>query len=154
MRKGARRNFCGISLKSQRLDKRYPKRTQFAIMQDLGSKYKITEYSSPYLEASEQTFDKSKSGNYLDLYDRNGLMIRKSLTTEKIYVYRMRQVGEHRKGEYICELENHDLWNLGIACLRAVQAFREEINRVIRGKVFRKMYLSLSKAPSDLFRRG
>jgi hypothetical protein len=147
MKKGERRNYSGISLKTQRIDKRFPKRVKTTIEQDLGRRYKVTQISSPCVETSEQIVDKKASGKWLTLYDRNGLCIRKSLVSGDVYAW-------HRIGkatEYIGKLENADLWTLGIVCLRAVEAFSEIVQKTVKGIQYMRYVLSLRKAPKDLF---
>jgi hypothetical protein len=142
-----KRNYSATSLKSQRIDKRFPKRVQTTIQQDLGNKYKITQITSPQVETSEQIIGKKPSGKWLTIYDRNGLYIRKSLVSGDVYVWkRMGKVTE-----YIGKLEQVDLWNLMIACGRHLQAFTEVLNRVVKGKRYVHYRLSLTKAPRDLF---
>jgi hypothetical protein len=143
-----KRNCSTTSLKSQRIDKRYPKRVTTTIQQDLGNKYKITQISSPYVETSEQIIDKKASGKWQTIYDRNGLYIRRSLASGDVYVWK--KIG--KATDYIGKLENVDLWYLGIACLRAVEAFTEIVQKTVKGIQYMRYVLCLRKAPKELFR--
>jgi hypothetical protein len=150
MRKGERRNYSATSLKPQRIDKRFTRRFQQTTIDDLGDKYKITRRSSPHVETSEQVVDKKASKKWLNLYDRNGLWIRKSLVSGDIYAFH--KIG--KASEYIGKLENIDLWELFKASGLAIEAFREEVNKVVRGRIYRRSVLSLNRAPRELFERS
>jgi hypothetical protein len=142
-----KRNYAQSKLKQFRFDKRRPRRVRHTTEIDLGNKLLVRQETSPIVETKEVMYDKTKSGNYHDLYNRNGLLIRKSLKTQRIYAYHM----VDKVGTYICELENHDLWALGIVCLRAVEAFTEIIQKTVKGINYVRYVLSLKKAPKDLF---
>jgi hypothetical protein len=147
MRKGERRNYSGTTLKNQRIDKRYPKGFDQTTVEDLGRKYKVTRHKSRNVDTNVQFIDKRNSHKWRDLYNRNGLWIRKSLVSGEVHAW-------HRVGkasEYIGRLENLDLWALGKMSFTEVQAFTETINRVRGTKVYRQYRLSLTKAPKELF---
>jgi hypothetical protein len=136
-----KRNYSGTSLKPQRIDKRYPKRFKTTIQQDLGRKIKVTQMSSPYVETSEQTFDKKSSGKWHTAFDRNGLYIRRSTVTGDVYMW----TKQGKVTEYVGKLEQVDLWTLGITCFDLLRAFTEVVDKEVKGHKYMRYVLRLSK---------
>lgn len=138
MRKGESRPYSETELRKYRSDKRRPRRTVFRFEEDLGDKKRIRKYTAARPKYEERTIPKEQSGNWEDIYKRNGLWIRRSKTTERCYVY----VYIGNDYEYIGELEHPDRWKLLIELGKSLQAFREELYMAHNCKRYTRYVLS------------
>lgn len=141
MRKGESRPYSETELRKYRSDKRRPRRTVVRIEEDLGDKRRVRKWSTPRPKFEERQIPKAASGLWEEIYKRNGLWIRRSTTTERVFMYGFID-GEY---VYLGELEQPDLWKLLIELGKSLRAFREEVNRWGIGRRYVKYSLSLRK---------
>jgi len=141
MRKGESRPYSETEYRKLRSDKRRPRRTIFRVEEDLGNKTRVRKCSTPRTKPDEQNIPKRRSGNWEDVYKRNGLWIRHSKITERFWVYGYVD-GDY---EYLGELEQPDLWKLLIQLGKSLGAFREELHMQQNSKRYTKYVLNLRK---------
>jgi hypothetical protein len=149
MRKGESRPYSETEYRKLRSDKRRPRRTIFRVEEDLGNKTRVRKYSTPRTKPEERNIPKQRSGNWEDVYKRNGLWIRHSKITERFYAYGYVD-GDY---EYLGELEQTDLWNLLIELGKSLEAFREELHMQQNCKRYTKYVLNLRKMNQNARRR-
>ena len=89
------------------------------LIEDLGDKERRLLFTTPRIDLREQDIPKKRSGKWVSIWN-HGFKIAKSLTTDRIFVFDLH-------GEFLCELESVELYNLCIRGLNSIGAFREEI---------------------------
>jgi hypothetical protein len=117
-----------------RHDKRRPRRTRIEIIQDLGRSIEKDVLTFPsHVTLEQKEIPKERSGKWQVIW-RHGFKIVKSLETGRLFVFDLHE-------DYICELELSSAFHLGVKLLDSVGAFREEVNKCVKGKVYKKYVL-------------
>ena len=146
MRKGERRPYSETELTKYRSDKRLPKRTTVRVEEDLGNKRRVRKWTTPKPKYDEQQIPKTASGAWDEIYKRNGLWIRRSKTSERVFTWAYID-GDY---EYVGELETVDMWALLKALGLSLHAFREELHMQQNCKRYTKYVLNLRKMNEHL----
>jgi hypothetical protein len=133
-----KRNYAQSKLKMYRIDKRHPKRASIQVTEDLGNKTRITELTTPFFEKKQIEIPKKESGEWETIFDRNGLKITKSASTDRIFMY----MRNGKIAEYIGELEEIDLIALAFKILEVIHGFRKEVF-YSSGRRYHRLVLSL-----------
>jgi hypothetical protein len=117
-----------------RHDKRRPRRTRIEIIQDLGRSIEKDVLTFPsYVTVEQKEIPKQKSGLWQVIWN-HGFKIVKSLQTDRLFVY-------DQHGDFICELDLLDAFHLGFRLFEGIGAFREEVHRRTKGKVWKSYVL-------------
>jgi hypothetical protein len=128
-RKSGKGIYTEKQLRKYRIDKRRPRRGRQETTDDMGDHYEKTVRTWPPNTTTEKRWiPKIPNGNWLRLWD-HVIKVRYSKLQGRYYLF-------DRQDNYLGELSQSDLFNLSVAVLSSIGAFREEIHKNRKGQTW------------------
>jgi hypothetical protein len=130
-------HFYQKKRKTFRIDKKNPQRFKVTTEQDLG-KHKIVEtFTAAEIDRRSRIIPKKVGGNWQEITNHNGIKIRRAKDTGQIFIW--------AHDEYVGELRENDLANLGFDCLKGAGCLTLVINKKVKGRIYQRWMIKFGK---------